>query len=30
VRDLASWHRFEERHPYTFSNMYFFWMQKND
>jgi len=30
VRDLASWHRFEERHPYTFSNMYFFWVQKSD
>jgi 2-polyprenyl-3-methyl-5-hydroxy-6-metoxy-1,4-benzoquinol methylase len=27
VRDLASWHRFEERHPYTFGNMYFFWVQ---
>jgi 2-polyprenyl-3-methyl-5-hydroxy-6-metoxy-1,4-benzoquinol methylase len=30
VRDLTSWHRFEERHPYTFSNMYFFWVQKRD
>ncbi len=30
LRDLASWHRFEERHPYTFSNMYFFWVQKRD
>ena len=30
VRDLASWHRFEERHPSTFSNMYFFWVQKSD
>jgi 2-polyprenyl-3-methyl-5-hydroxy-6-metoxy-1,4-benzoquinol methylase len=30
VRDLASWHRFEERHPHTFGNMYFFWVQKTD
>jgi 2-polyprenyl-3-methyl-5-hydroxy-6-metoxy-1,4-benzoquinol methylase len=30
VRDLTSWHRFEERYPYTFSNMYFFWVQKRD
>jgi 2-polyprenyl-3-methyl-5-hydroxy-6-metoxy-1,4-benzoquinol methylase len=29
-RDLSFWHRFEERHPYTFSNMYFFWVQKRD
>jgi SAM-dependent methyltransferase/tetratricopeptide (TPR) repeat protein len=29
-RDLAAWHAFEERHPYTFGNMYFFWVQKSD
>jgi SAM-dependent methyltransferase len=28
-RDLAAWHSFEELRPYTFGNMYFFWMQKN-
>jgi 2-polyprenyl-3-methyl-5-hydroxy-6-metoxy-1,4-benzoquinol methylase len=28
-RDLAAWHSFEELHRHTFSNMYFFWVQKN-
>ncbi len=28
-RDLAAWHAFEQKHPYTFGNMYFFWTQKN-
>jgi hypothetical protein len=29
-RDLAAWHKFEELHPYTFGNMYFFWVQKGE
>jgi 2-polyprenyl-3-methyl-5-hydroxy-6-metoxy-1,4-benzoquinol methylase/Flp pilus assembly protein TadD len=28
LRDLDSWHAFEQTHPLTFCNMYFFWMQK--
>jgi SAM-dependent methyltransferase len=28
-RDLASWHAFEQMHPFTFANMYIFWVQKN-
>jgi hypothetical protein len=28
VRDLESWHSFEQLHPQTFSNMYMIWMQK--
>jgi 2-polyprenyl-3-methyl-5-hydroxy-6-metoxy-1,4-benzoquinol methylase/Flp pilus assembly protein TadD len=30
LRDLDSWQDFEETHPLTFGNMYFFWMQKAD
>jgi len=30
LRDLGSWHAFEQTHPLTFGNMYFFWMQKTD
>ena len=30
LRDLDSWHAFEEMHPLTFGNMYFFWVQKTD
>jgi 2-polyprenyl-3-methyl-5-hydroxy-6-metoxy-1,4-benzoquinol methylase len=30
LRDLDSWHAFEETHPLTFGNMYFFWVQKTD
>jgi 2-polyprenyl-3-methyl-5-hydroxy-6-metoxy-1,4-benzoquinol methylase len=30
LRDLDSWRTFEETHPLTFGNMYFFWMQKTD
>jgi SAM-dependent methyltransferase len=30
LRNLDSWHTFEETHPLTFGNMYFFWMQKTD
>jgi len=29
-RDLLSWHGFEQTHPLTFGNMYFFWVQKGD
>jgi trans-aconitate methyltransferase len=28
-RDLASWHAFEQMHPFTFANMYIFWVQRN-
>jgi 2-polyprenyl-3-methyl-5-hydroxy-6-metoxy-1,4-benzoquinol methylase len=28
-RDLAAWHAFEQKNPYTFGNMYFFWVQKS-
>src|SRR5208283_4922082 len=28
-RDLKAWHAFEQKNPYTFGNMYFFWVQKN-
>jgi 2-polyprenyl-3-methyl-5-hydroxy-6-metoxy-1,4-benzoquinol methylase len=28
--DLDSWHAFEQMHPLTFGNMYFFWVQKAD
>lgn len=28
LRDLGSWHAFEQAHPMTFGNMYFFWVQK--
>jgi 2-polyprenyl-3-methyl-5-hydroxy-6-metoxy-1,4-benzoquinol methylase/Flp pilus assembly protein TadD len=28
LRDLDSWHAFEQMHPLTFGNMYFFWVQK--
>ena len=28
-RDLAAWHSFEQLHPYTFGNMYLFWVQKD-
>jgi 2-polyprenyl-3-methyl-5-hydroxy-6-metoxy-1,4-benzoquinol methylase/Flp pilus assembly protein TadD len=30
LRDLGSWHTFEQMHPLTFGNMYFFWVQKTD
>jgi 2-polyprenyl-3-methyl-5-hydroxy-6-metoxy-1,4-benzoquinol methylase/tetratricopeptide (TPR) repeat protein len=30
MRDLGSWHAFEQANPLTFGNMYFFWIQKND
>ncbi len=30
MRDLASWHSFEQLHPLTFSEMYLFWVQKKD
>jgi 2-polyprenyl-3-methyl-5-hydroxy-6-metoxy-1,4-benzoquinol methylase/tetratricopeptide (TPR) repeat protein len=30
MRDLASWHAFEQINPLTFGNMYFFWVQKTD
>ncbi len=30
MRDLESWHGFEQKHPLTFGNMYFFWVQKTD
>jgi 2-polyprenyl-3-methyl-5-hydroxy-6-metoxy-1,4-benzoquinol methylase len=29
-RDLTAWHDFEQQHPLTFGNMYFFWIQKTD
>ncbi len=28
-RDLNAWHAFEQKNPYTFGNMYFFWVQKS-
>jgi 2-polyprenyl-3-methyl-5-hydroxy-6-metoxy-1,4-benzoquinol methylase/Flp pilus assembly protein TadD len=28
LHDLDSWHAFEQIHPLTFGNMYFFWVQK--
>jgi 2-polyprenyl-3-methyl-5-hydroxy-6-metoxy-1,4-benzoquinol methylase/tetratricopeptide (TPR) repeat protein len=28
--DLAAWHAFEQKNPYTFGNMYFFWVQKSE
>ena len=28
MRDLGSWHAFEQANPLTFGNMYFFWVQK--
>jgi 2-polyprenyl-3-methyl-5-hydroxy-6-metoxy-1,4-benzoquinol methylase/Flp pilus assembly protein TadD len=28
LRDLGSWHAFEQLNPLTFGNMYFFWVQK--
>jgi 2-polyprenyl-3-methyl-5-hydroxy-6-metoxy-1,4-benzoquinol methylase len=28
--DLGSWHAFEQMHPLTFGNMYFFWVQKRE
>ncbi len=30
LRDLGSWHAFEQINPLTFGNMYFFWVQKQD
>jgi 2-polyprenyl-3-methyl-5-hydroxy-6-metoxy-1,4-benzoquinol methylase len=30
MRDLGSWHAFEQANPLTFGNMYFFWVQKTD
>jgi 2-polyprenyl-3-methyl-5-hydroxy-6-metoxy-1,4-benzoquinol methylase/Flp pilus assembly protein TadD len=30
MRDLGSWHGFEQENPLTFGNMYFFWVQKTD
>ena len=30
IRDLASWHTFEQMHPLTFANMYFLWVQKRE
>jgi SAM-dependent methyltransferase len=30
IRDLASWHTFEQTHPLTFANMYCFWIQKRE
>ena len=30
MRDLESWHTFEQAHPLTFGNMYFFWIQKTE
>jgi 2-polyprenyl-3-methyl-5-hydroxy-6-metoxy-1,4-benzoquinol methylase/Flp pilus assembly protein TadD len=30
MRDFESWHAFEQTHPLTFGNMYFFWVQKTD
>ena len=30
MRDLGSWHAFEQAKPLTFGNMYFFWVQKTD
>jgi 2-polyprenyl-3-methyl-5-hydroxy-6-metoxy-1,4-benzoquinol methylase len=30
MRDLESWHAFEQMHPLTFGNMYFFWVQKTN
>jgi len=29
-RDLDAWHAFEQTNPYTFGNMYFFWVQKRE
>jgi SAM-dependent methyltransferase len=28
--DLNSWHAFEQKNPYTFGNMYFFWVQQSE
>jgi 2-polyprenyl-3-methyl-5-hydroxy-6-metoxy-1,4-benzoquinol methylase len=28
IRDLVSWHTFEQTHPLAFANMYCFWIQK--
>jgi 2-polyprenyl-3-methyl-5-hydroxy-6-metoxy-1,4-benzoquinol methylase len=30
LRDLELWHAFEQTHPLTFGNMYFFWIQKTE
>jgi len=30
MRDLGSWHAFEQVNPLTFGNMYFFWVQKTE
>jgi 2-polyprenyl-3-methyl-5-hydroxy-6-metoxy-1,4-benzoquinol methylase len=30
LRDLKSWHAYEQMHPLTFGNMYFFWVQKTE
>jgi 2-polyprenyl-3-methyl-5-hydroxy-6-metoxy-1,4-benzoquinol methylase len=30
LHDLESWHAFEQTHPLTFGNMYFFWIQKTE
>jgi 2-polyprenyl-3-methyl-5-hydroxy-6-metoxy-1,4-benzoquinol methylase/Flp pilus assembly protein TadD len=30
LRDLGSWHAFEQMNPLTFGNMYFFWVQTAD
>jgi 2-polyprenyl-3-methyl-5-hydroxy-6-metoxy-1,4-benzoquinol methylase/Flp pilus assembly protein TadD len=30
LHDLDPWHTFEQMHPLTFGNMYFFWVQKTD
>ncbi|HWS08977.1 MAG TPA: hypothetical protein VN362_14160, partial [Xanthobacteraceae bacterium] len=30
LRDLESWHAFEQMHTLTFGNMYFFWVQKTN
>ena len=30
LRDVGSWHAFEQANPMTFGNMYFFWVQKTD
>jgi 2-polyprenyl-3-methyl-5-hydroxy-6-metoxy-1,4-benzoquinol methylase len=30
MRDLGSWHVFEQMNPLTFGNMYFFWVQRTE
>ncbi len=29
-RNLDAWHAFEQKNPYTFGNMYLFWVQKKE